>query len=99
MAVIISTARVEASCGFSNSDPRQQAAEDGPAATFGEARGDFRRRFLTPHSIGLNDEAFLPWPGSCGERGLLCGEQRASPERWGGRLLTVFSPRSAGVAS
>jgi len=22
---------------------------------FGEARGDFRRRFLTPHSIGLNE--------------------------------------------
>src|SRR5437764_13892943 len=48
-----------------NSDPRQQAAEDGPA-TFGEARGDFRRRFLTPHSIGLNDEALLPSPALAG---------------------------------
>src|SRR6266403_3364860 len=34
-----------------NSDPRQQAAEDGPASTFGEARGDFGRRSLTPHGI------------------------------------------------
>ena len=40
---------------LSNSDPRQQAAEDGPASTFGEARGDFGRRSLTPHGIGLNE--------------------------------------------
>ena len=46
----------------------QQAAEDGPA-TLGEARGDFRRRFLTPHSIGLNDEAFLPSPALAGSGG------------------------------
>jgi predicted RNase H-like HicB family nuclease len=31
-----------------NSDPRQQAIEDGPAAAFGEACRTFRRRSLAP---------------------------------------------------
>src|ERR1035437_5283540 len=31
-----------------NSDPRQQAIEDGPAAAFGETRRPLRRRYLAP---------------------------------------------------
>src|SRR6202022_1339966 len=50
-----------------NSDPRQQAVEEGPAAAFGEARGYFRRRSLAARNPALRVLS-SPSLRSCAER-------------------------------